>query len=219
MDSRFGAYVACASLVFVFICFIQIVIVPRWVWAGWSMPSLATRIFLIKSGMEVIWAPHRCSVITVAVPAAGLTETDPCVTGKMSFQTRLLLFKLSLESVCVLHFSTIHHSDNIKSAIVTCHLHCQRISERSGPLSGSRCSSEAKQWAISCVFSFMPSVSSAAPAWWSASSSPVSLSCWPSCSSLPCTAVLGWGSLVFTVNRCFQISINLKSYQEHKGFS
>ncbi|KAI3356071.1 hypothetical protein L3Q82_017336 [Scortum barcoo] len=28
VDSRFGAYVACASLVFVFICFIQIVIVP-----------------------------------------------------------------------------------------------------------------------------------------------------------------------------------------------
>ncbi|KAM3862408.1 adenylate cyclase type 5 [Diretmus argenteus] len=29
VDSRFGAYVACASLVFVFICFIQIVIVPH----------------------------------------------------------------------------------------------------------------------------------------------------------------------------------------------
>lgn len=29
VDSKFGAYVACASLVFVFICFIQIVIVPR----------------------------------------------------------------------------------------------------------------------------------------------------------------------------------------------
>lgn len=29
VDSRFGAYVACASLVFVFICFIQIVVVPR----------------------------------------------------------------------------------------------------------------------------------------------------------------------------------------------
>lgn len=28
VDSRFGAYVACASLVFLFICFIQIVIVP-----------------------------------------------------------------------------------------------------------------------------------------------------------------------------------------------
>lgn len=151
MDSRFGAYVACASLVFVFICFIQIVIVPRWVWAGWSMPSLATRIFLIKSGMEVIWAPHRCSVITVAVPAVGLTETDPHVVAKMSFQTRLLLFQLSLESVCVLHFSTIHHSDNIKSATATCYLHCQRISERSGALSGSRCLLEAKQWATSCI--------------------------------------------------------------------
>lgn len=29
MDSRFGAYVACASLVFLFICFIQIVVVPH----------------------------------------------------------------------------------------------------------------------------------------------------------------------------------------------
>lgn len=29
VDSKFGAYVACASLVFVFICIIQIVIVPR----------------------------------------------------------------------------------------------------------------------------------------------------------------------------------------------
>lgn len=182
------------------------------------MPSSATRIFLIKSGMEVIWALHRCSVITVAVPAAGLTETDPHVMAKMSFQTRLLLFQLSLESVCILHFSTIHHSDNIKSAMVTCYLHCQRISERSGALSGSRCSLEAKQWATSCVFNFTPSVSSAAPAWWSASSSPASLSCWLSCSSLPCTAVLGWGSLVFSLNRCFQISINLKSYQEQKGF-
>ncbi|KAG7231540.1 hypothetical protein INR49_026904 [Caranx melampygus] len=28
VDSRFGAYVACASLVFLFICFIQIIIVP-----------------------------------------------------------------------------------------------------------------------------------------------------------------------------------------------
>ncbi|KPP59641.1 adenylate cyclase type 5-like [Scleropages formosus] len=30
VDSRFGAYVACASLVFLFICFIQIIIVPHW---------------------------------------------------------------------------------------------------------------------------------------------------------------------------------------------
>uniref|UniRef100_A0A3P9IF32 adenylate cyclase n=1 Tax=Oryzias latipes TaxID=8090 RepID=A0A3P9IF32_ORYLA len=29
VDTRFGAYVACASLVFLFICFIQIIIVPR----------------------------------------------------------------------------------------------------------------------------------------------------------------------------------------------
>ncbi|KAJ8012356.1 hypothetical protein DPEC_G00041850 [Dallia pectoralis] len=29
VDSRFGAYVACVSLVFVFICFIQVIIVPR----------------------------------------------------------------------------------------------------------------------------------------------------------------------------------------------
>ncbi|KAG7463898.1 hypothetical protein MATL_G00181500 [Megalops atlanticus] len=29
VDSRFGAYVACASLVFLFICFIQIIVVPR----------------------------------------------------------------------------------------------------------------------------------------------------------------------------------------------
>ena len=31
VDTRLGAYVACASLVFLFICFIQIVIVPAWV--------------------------------------------------------------------------------------------------------------------------------------------------------------------------------------------
>ncbi|XP_036401198.1 adenylate cyclase type 5 [Megalops cyprinoides] len=29
VDSRFGAYVACASLVFLFICFIQVIVVPR----------------------------------------------------------------------------------------------------------------------------------------------------------------------------------------------
>lgn len=29
VDSKFGAYVACASLVFVFICIIQIVVMPR----------------------------------------------------------------------------------------------------------------------------------------------------------------------------------------------
>lgn len=31
VDDRFGAYVACASLVFLFICFVQIIIVPQWV--------------------------------------------------------------------------------------------------------------------------------------------------------------------------------------------
>ena len=29
VDDRFGAYVACASLVFLFICFVQITIVPQ----------------------------------------------------------------------------------------------------------------------------------------------------------------------------------------------
>lgn len=29
VDDRFGAYVACASLVFLFICFVQIIIVPQ----------------------------------------------------------------------------------------------------------------------------------------------------------------------------------------------
>lgn len=29
VDDRFGAYVACASLVFLFICFVQMTIVPQ----------------------------------------------------------------------------------------------------------------------------------------------------------------------------------------------
>lgn len=125
-------------------------------------------------------------------------------------------FTLSTLPPICLHFTFFHNSSFWQHQ--KCYLHCQRISERSGALSGSRCSLEAEQWTTSCVFNFTPPVSSAAPAWWSASSSPVSLSCWPSCSSLLCTAVLGWVSLVLSVNRCFQISINLKSYQEHKDF-
>uniref|UniRef100_A0A8C1LC08 adenylate cyclase n=1 Tax=Cyprinus carpio TaxID=7962 RepID=A0A8C1LC08_CYPCA len=40
VDSRFGAYVACASLVFLFICFIQIVIVPSKLMVGFYMLCL-----------------------------------------------------------------------------------------------------------------------------------------------------------------------------------
>ncbi|KAK2525876.1 Adcy5 [Columba guinea] len=41
VDDRFGAYVACASLVFLFICFVQIIIVPHF-YVRFSFPVLAS---------------------------------------------------------------------------------------------------------------------------------------------------------------------------------
>uniref|UniRef100_A0A671X784 Adenylate cyclase type 5 n=1 Tax=Sparus aurata TaxID=8175 RepID=A0A671X784_SPAAU len=50
VDSRFGAYVACASLVFLFICFIQIVIVPA---SGLMMGFFVTCLIILMAVMFI----------------------------------------------------------------------------------------------------------------------------------------------------------------------
>uniref|UniRef100_A0A8D0NW69 Adenylate cyclase type 5 n=1 Tax=Sus scrofa TaxID=9823 RepID=A0A8D0NW69_PIG len=63
VDDRFGAYVACASLVFLFICFVQITIVPHSVFM-WSfyltcflLLTLAVFVSMIYSCMKLFPAP------------------------------------------------------------------------------------------------------------------------------------------------------------------
>ncbi|MEQ2202522.1 hypothetical protein XENOCAPTIV_005045, partial [Xenoophorus captivus] len=57
VDTRFGAYVACATLVFFFICFIQIVIVPT----SSLMISFFVTCFIILMGIMFISAVYCCS--------------------------------------------------------------------------------------------------------------------------------------------------------------
>ncbi|MBN3278737.1 ADCY5 cyclase, partial [Polyodon spathula] len=56
VDDRFGAYVACASLVFLFICFIQIVIVPR----SSLMIGYYVACFLILTAVMFVSAIYSC---------------------------------------------------------------------------------------------------------------------------------------------------------------
>ncbi|XP_058888601.1 adenylate cyclase type 5-like isoform X1 [Acipenser ruthenus] len=56
VDDRFGAYVACASLVFLFICFIQIVIVPR----SSLMIGFYVVCFLILTAVMFVSAIYSC---------------------------------------------------------------------------------------------------------------------------------------------------------------
>nr|XP_046219182.1 adenylate cyclase type 5 isoform X3 [Oncorhynchus gorbuscha] len=56
VDSRFGAYVACASLVFLFICFIQIVIVPH----STLMIGFYTTCLIILVAVMFVSAVYSC---------------------------------------------------------------------------------------------------------------------------------------------------------------
>ncbi|XP_028663914.1 adenylate cyclase type 5 [Erpetoichthys calabaricus] len=56
VDDRFGAYVACASLVFLFICFIQVIIVPR----STLMISFYVTCFLILATVMFVSAIYSC---------------------------------------------------------------------------------------------------------------------------------------------------------------
>uniref|UniRef100_A0A3B4D7D1 Adenylate cyclase type 5 n=1 Tax=Pygocentrus nattereri TaxID=42514 RepID=A0A3B4D7D1_PYGNA len=58
VDSRFGAYVACASLVFLFICFIQVVIVPSSLMIGFYVSC-----FIILMAVMFVSAIYSCYVL------------------------------------------------------------------------------------------------------------------------------------------------------------
>ncbi|XP_036448713.1 adenylate cyclase type 5 isoform X1 [Colossoma macropomum] len=59
VDSRFGAYVACASLVFLFICFIQVVIVPH----SSLMIGFYVSCFIILMAVMFVSAIYSCYVL------------------------------------------------------------------------------------------------------------------------------------------------------------
>ncbi|MGH0150080.1 UNVERIFIED_CONTAM: hypothetical protein FKN15_019181 [Acipenser sinensis] len=71
VDDRFGAYVACASLVFLFTCFIQIVIIPR----SSLMIGFYVVCFLILTALmfvSAIYSCFRCSPLSAPLPLVGV---------------------------------------------------------------------------------------------------------------------------------------------------
>uniref|UniRef100_A0A8B9LWI0 adenylate cyclase n=1 Tax=Astyanax mexicanus TaxID=7994 RepID=A0A8B9LWI0_ASTMX len=69
VDSRFGAYVACASLVFLFICFIQIVIVPH----SSLMIGFYVSCFIILMAVMFVSVIYSCYVL-FPVPLQNLSK-------------------------------------------------------------------------------------------------------------------------------------------------
>uniref|UniRef100_A0A7N6A5A5 Adenylate cyclase type 5 n=1 Tax=Anabas testudineus TaxID=64144 RepID=A0A7N6A5A5_ANATE len=70
VDSRFGAYVACASLVFLFICFIQIVIVPP----SDLMIGFFVTCFIILTAVMFVSAVYCCFGVSSLFPLQTLSK-------------------------------------------------------------------------------------------------------------------------------------------------
>uniref|UniRef100_A0A3Q2QRW0 Adenylate cyclase type 5 n=1 Tax=Fundulus heteroclitus TaxID=8078 RepID=A0A3Q2QRW0_FUNHE len=71
VDTRFGAYVACATLVFFFICFIQIVIVPT----SNLMIGFFITCFIILTGVMFISAVYCCFGVSIIFPLQTLSKS------------------------------------------------------------------------------------------------------------------------------------------------
>ncbi|MBN3307420.1 ADCY5 cyclase, partial [Amia calva] len=113
VDDRFGAYVACASLVFLFICFIQIIIMPR----SPLMIGFYVTCFLILLTVMFVKAIYSCFRVSslpalcyhlmrkVIKPISLISGRKGLFTAIIIFYSVLFCLVLSLSSFRVFQFT------------------------------------------------------------------------------------------------------------------